>query len=114
MRKLIFPLLSVLALFSFASSANAICLDSRGDKFDPVAVADSSGVITVMTKRGQLKVSGFAPGAELCRNLLFVSAGRKCPDGLAKLDAARAPKFCKRVHTQGRTCVHIQCDGKGN
>ncbi|MEK7133753.1 MAG: hypothetical protein AAB804_01640 [Patescibacteria group bacterium] len=112
--RMIFSLLVTLLLAAgMVSQAHAICLDKQGVQYQPAAVADVTGTVVVNAPTGeQIRVSGFAPGAEVCRNLLFRTAIKKCPSGEAVLDDLRNPRFCKGVGPVG-TCVHIACKKKG-
>jgi hypothetical protein len=117
MMKSIFTTLVAVPLFVVAlnSGAEAFCgFDKRHKPIPPVAIADDAGIVVAKTPTGgSVRVSGFEPGGDMCRNLLFPSANWKCPSGLARLAEERDPKFCKRGYVEGRTCLHVVCNGKG-
>lgn len=99
---------------AFAQQANASCTDKHGKTLRPAAVADGNGDVFARTPTGKsLHVGGLPPFAEVCRNLLFETASKKCPNGEAVLDAPRPARDCK-YHVEGDIgCVHITCLGGG-
>jgi hypothetical protein len=116
MTKSIFSVLAVALLAVVLNSgAQAFCgLDKHRNPIPAVAVADDTGTVVVKTRAGKpVRIRGFEPNADICRNLPLPSADWKCPGGLARLDEVREPKFCKRGYVEGRTCYHVVCSGKG-
>ena len=111
MRRLIFPVLAALSLVVFISEAKAGCgLDKKNNEIEPVAVADSTGVLFTTMPTGQtIRIGGFWPGDKLCRNLLFQRAHRLCPSGEAKVDAPRPSKDCAPGSMRGDSCLHFVC-----
>jgi|GEM_PF-4113252 len=107
--RLLFTLMFL--LFGFASGAEAYCM-KNGEEVPPVAVADATGTITTKTPTGEeVRVSGFRPGATLCKSWLFVSASKVCGKRSLQLDmkdGIRHPKFCRGLML-GQKCFHIIC-----
>jgi len=117
MRKFLGIFVAALITFPVASYAQGIqrvCVEKNknGDVvriYKPIAVADEMGTVVVPTPDGkEMRISGLPPFFQVCRNLLFPSASRRCPTGVAQFDAVRPARYCKGP-VRGKKCLHIAC-----